>query len=127
MTVEQFRALALSLPDAVESAHMNHPDFRIAGKIFASIAPDGVRGMVKLTAEQQSLFVRTEADVFESVNGVWGKRGATYIDLESASEASVLQALSAAWRNTAPPRLLELSEESSTSPPAKSKPRKRSK
>ena len=105
MTADDFRSLALSLPEAVEKAHMGHPDFRVRGKIFATLAPGEERGMVKLTPDQQALFVRTEPDVFEPVPGAWGRKGCTYIRLEAATEPSVRQSLVAAWRNTAPKRL----------------------
>jgi hypothetical protein len=107
MTANEFRALALSLPEATEAAHMNHPDFRVRNKIFATLGPQEEWGMVKLTPEQQAVFVRTEANVFRPVNGGWGRRGATYVTLDVASEPSVRQALTAAWRNAAPKRLAE--------------------
>jgi hypothetical protein len=53
------------------------------------------------------MFVRTEPNVFQPVNGAWGRRGCTYVRLEAASEPSVRQALLAAWRNTAPKRLAQ--------------------
>jgi hypothetical protein len=102
MTADDFRTLALGLPEAAESAHMGHPDFRVRGKIFATLGPDATWGMVKLTPDQQALFVRTEPAVFEPVAGAWGKRGATHVRLEGATEPAVWQALLAAWRNTAP-------------------------
>jgi hypothetical protein len=113
MTPDYFRELALSLPEATESAHMNHPDFRVGGKIFATLgAPDEEHGMVKLKPEEQKLFVRTEPDVFRPVNGAWGRQGCTYVTLAKASEPTVRQALIAAWRNTAPKKLAqELDEE----------------
>ncbi len=111
MTLEAFRKLALSLPEAVESSHMNHPDFRVRNKIFATIRPEEGLGMVKLTPAQQSQFAKSEPTVFESVPGGWGKGGATYIRLKAAKKPSVLRALTAAWRNTAPRALI--SEQSS--------------
>lgn len=105
MTAEEFRTLALEFPEATEGAHMGHADFRVRGKIFATLDPDETRGMVKLTPDQQAVFVRTEPDVFQPVPGGWGRRGATHVRLEAASEPSVRQALAAAWRNTAPKRL----------------------
>jgi len=60
VTSADFRRIALSLPQAVESAHMGHPDFRVGGKIFATISPDDTCGMVKLTLEQQHDFVRSD-------------------------------------------------------------------
>lgn len=105
MTADEFRSLALSLPEAVEAAHMGHPDFRVRGKIFATLGPDADWGMVKLTPAQQAAFVRTEPAVFAPIKGAWGKRGCTRVALASADDASVRQALIAAWRNTAPKRL----------------------
>ena len=107
MIAEEFRTLALSLPEASEAAHMGHPDFRVRGKVFATLGPDESWGMVKLTPELQAIFVRTEPDVFQPVNGAWGKRGCTYVRLEAATEPAVRQALVAAWRNTAPKRLAQ--------------------
>jgi hypothetical protein len=105
MTRDDFRRLALELPEAAEGAHMKHPDFRVRGKIFATLWPGEDRGMVKLTPEQQSLFVRSQPAVFVPVKGGWGRRGATSVLLEEADEESVRRALIAAWRNTAPKRL----------------------
>lgn len=107
MTTDEFRNLALSFPEAVESSHMGHPDFRVGGKIFATIAPDGDRGMAKLKPDQQEHFLRAEPGVFEPASGAWGTGGATMINLTSANEDSVRSALNAAWRNTAPKKLVE--------------------
>ena len=106
MTADDFRGLALSFPETAEAGHMEHPDFRVRGKIFATLGPDGVWGVVKLTPEQQTLFVRTEPGVFQPVQGAWGRRGYTSVRLKAATEPSVRQALEAAWRNTAPRRLV---------------------
>ena len=111
MTAEQFRRLALSLPKTFEAVHMGHPDFRVGGKIFATVGPGEVWGMVKLTPEQQGLFVRSEPDVFQPFNGAWGRRGCTKVCLEAATEPAARQALVAAWRNTAPKRLVRLSDD----------------
>jgi hypothetical protein len=107
MTGDEFRELALGLPEAVEAAHMGHPDFRVRGKVFATLGPDEAWGMVKLTPNQQALFVRSEPDIYRPVNGAWGRRGCTQVRLEAATEPSVRQALIAAWRNTAPKRLAQ--------------------
>ena len=113
MTANEFRDLALGLPEAVESAHMDHPDFRVRGKIFASLGPGEEWGMVKLKPAQQAVFVRTEPTIYRPVNGLWGQRGATYVTLEAASEPSVRQALTQAWRNTAPKRLADQFDDAS--------------
>lgn len=111
MTADDFRSLALGFPEASESAHMGHPDFRVGGKIFATLGPDETWGMVKLTPAEQAVFVRTEPEVFQPVKGAWGRRGCTYVRLEAATEASARQALTSAWRNTAPKRLVRQFEE----------------
>ncbi len=105
MTADDFRKLALDLPEVVESAHMNHPDFRVRNRIFATLWPDESRGMVKLTPQQQAMFVRAEPNVFMPVKGGWGRRGATNVKLESADPTTVRVALVAAWRNVAPKTL----------------------
>jgi len=106
MTPTEFRELALSFPEAVESAHMHHPDFRVGGKIFATLGyPDEDSAMVKLSLDEQKEFVRTNPAAFAAVKGAWGRRGATNINLPSATTGIVREALAAAWRNTAPKRL----------------------
>ena len=106
MTADAFRRLALSLPEATEGSHMGHPDFRVGGKIFATLAaPDPGFAMVKLTPDQQEAFVSAEPEVFVPVKGGWGLKGATNVRLRPARAKSVKVALAVAWRNTAPPRL----------------------
>lgn len=97
--------LALSFPHAIEAGHQGHPDFRVEGKILASLGPDGSWGMVKLTPEQEQVFGRTEPGVFRPATGAWVRRGARWVTLEAASEAAVRQALDAAWCHTAPKKL----------------------
>jgi hypothetical protein len=108
VTANEFRRLALSLPEAKESAHMNHPDFRVRGRIFATLSPpDENWGMVKLPPLQQMLFVQAEPEVFAPFKGAWGRHGATKVHLRVAKKATVRKALVAAWRNTAPKSLAE--------------------
>lgn len=108
MTAKDFRQIALSLPETEERAHMSHPDFRVGGKIFATLGyPDKTRGMVKLPPEDQHYFSKDYPDVFIPVNGTWGRRGATSVDLKAAKKEVLRKAIEAAWRNIAPKRLLE--------------------
>jgi hypothetical protein len=103
MTADQFRRLALSLPEVVEGAHMGHPDFRVGGKIFASLAyPDDAWGVLRLTVDQQKRFVQTEPKVFKPVKGGWGLKGATNVCLKPATKAKLFTAMVTAWRNLAP-------------------------
>jgi hypothetical protein len=107
VTADKFRALALELPETIEGAHMGHPDFRVRGKIFASLGPKEAWGMIKLSPDEQAKFVRAAAGSFEPFNGAWGLRGATKICLEEAKVAVVRKALVAAWRQYAPKRVIE--------------------
>ena len=114
MTAEAFRHLALSFLDAVESSHMRHPDFRVRGKVFATLGyPDKRWGMVKLTPALQKKFVIAHPDVFVPANGAWGRGGATTVNLRVATKTVLLPALESAWWNVAlkrprssPPRRL---------------------
>ncbi|HEY3055603.1 MAG TPA: MmcQ/YjbR family DNA-binding protein [Thermoanaerobaculia bacterium] len=98
MTEDDFRTLALSLPDAEESAHMGHPDFRVRGKIFATLHGKGF-GMVKLTPDQQEMFVNIAPEIFQPVKGGWGLKGATNVTLKKAKKTVTREALLTAWRN----------------------------
>ncbi len=111
MTADEFRSLALSFPETCEESHMGHPDFRVRGKIFATLGPDEDWGMVKLTADQQASYLRAESDIFKPASGAWGRGGATIIRLCDADELIVRGALIAAWRNTAPKRLVQQYDE----------------
>jgi hypothetical protein len=103
MTVNQFRRMALSLPEVEESCHMEHPDFRVGGKIFAALGyPDKRWGMVKLTPEEQRLFVHGNPNVFAPASGAWGLRGATLVRLKAANADTVHEAMAAAWLGRAP-------------------------
>jgi len=106
MTADEFREIALSFPGAEERSHMQHPDFRVGGKIFATLGPDLDWGMAKLDPTQQQEFLRIDPAAFKPAAGAWGVRGATIITLADADEDTVRQALNAAWRNTAPKSLL---------------------
>jgi hypothetical protein len=108
VTANDFRKIALALPETEERSHMNHPDFRVAGKIFATLGyPDKSRGMVKLSPEDQHYFSKDHPDVFIPVKGVWGRRGATSVHLKAADRSTLHKAIQSAWRNTAPKRLAE--------------------
>jgi hypothetical protein len=100
MTADEFREIALSFAGAEEGSHMNHPDFRVKGKIFATLVPGLTWGMAKLTAAQQQEFLRSYPNV-EPASGAWGRGGATVIELARADEETVRHALHIAWSNIA--------------------------
>lgn len=125
MTADEFRGLALSLPEASEGAHMGHPDFRVRGRIFATLgAPNDEWGMVKLTPEQQAAIVDAEPTVFVPVKGGWGRRGATSVRLQTATARALAPALEIAWRNVAPAALVAASVAAASRPrPRRKEPR----
>jgi hypothetical protein len=99
MDVEDFRRIALSLEGAQESSHMGSPDFRVGGRIFATLAAQKQGyGNLMLTAEQQAAFVEELPEVFVPVAGGWGRNGATHLRLAAANEDVVTGALRAAWK-----------------------------
>ena len=99
MTANDFRKLALSFPEVIESAHMRHPDFRVGGKIFATLGyPDKDWAMVKLTQDKQKEFVQSNPGVFKLVKGAWGRQGATNIHMPAAT-TNIARRL---WRSGCP-------------------------
>src|SRR5262245_57216312 len=100
MTADDFRKMALEIPGAVEQSHMEHPDFRLYGKVFASLgAPDDHWGMVKLTPTQQSAFLKQAPTMFKPCNGAWGRRGCTNVHLAAANKTVLRSAIAAAADN----------------------------
>jgi hypothetical protein len=97
-TASDFRRIVLGLPDATEGAHMAHPDFRVNGRIFASLNHDETRGMLVLTPEQQRRYVRANPAVFQPENGAWGRSGCTRVALEPADKQTLAEAAALAWQ-----------------------------
>ena len=99
MTTAKFRSLALSLPETAEAEHMKHPDFRVGGKIFATLAAvDKGYGNLMLTPEQQADFVAEQPDMFVPIAGGWGRMGMTHIRLAVTNADVLTGALRTAWR-----------------------------
>ena len=99
MDTHDFRWIALSLEGAEEGSHMGSVDFRVGGRIFATLASAAQGyGNLMLTPEQQAAFVDERPDVFLPIAGGWGDMGATHIRLAAASEDMLAGALRAAWK-----------------------------
>lgn len=111
MTADEYRKMTLGFPESSEDSHMDHPDFRVKGKIFATLGPDEDWGALKLTPEQQEFLIRAEPAAFKPANGAWGKRGYTIVTLIEAKEDDVRHALTQAWRNTAPKSMVKQFDE----------------
>jgi hypothetical protein len=115
MNAVGFRRIALSFPETAESAHMNHPDFRVAGKIFATLHyPDKRWGMVRLTPEEQDSVLREHPSAFNPCSGTWGRQGCTNVLLSAVDKATLERALKVAWRSRAPKKVVQQFEEGQT-------------
>jgi hypothetical protein len=97
MTADDFREIALSLDGVVESSHMNHPDFRANGRIFASLHTNDTLGMVKLSPAEQRELMRKHPKTFEPSAGAWGRQGCTNVRLSAADRSTVRGAMTLAW------------------------------
>lgn len=99
MKVADFRRIALSLEGAEEGSHMGAVDFRVGGRIFATLASQKLGyGNLMLTPEQQAELVHDFPDLFLPVHGGWGRMGATHIRLAKANEEILVDAIRTAWR-----------------------------
>jgi hypothetical protein len=106
MIDDHYRELALEFPGVVESSHMNHPDFRVGGRIFATLGSKHRRGGLKLMPEQQEILMDAHPHWFTPAEGAWGRRGWTYVGLDGIDEETLRSALLMAWRNTAPRKVV---------------------
>jgi hypothetical protein len=99
MTANDFRRIALSLEGAEEGSHMGAADFRVGGRIFATLASQKQGyGNLMLTPERQAEFVAEQPDIFVPIPGGWGKSGATHIRLSVVNEDLLAGALRTAWK-----------------------------
>ena len=105
MTPDDFRALALALPEAVESGHMGKADFRVRKKIFATLG-DGV-GTLKLDADQQALMIELIGDAVFAAAGAWGAKGWTQVRLVDVEAEALNPWMRTAWINVAPKTLVK--------------------
>jgi len=103
---DDFRRIALSFPGAEEKAHMCHPDFRVGGKIFATLQATGSgTGMVALHPEQQELAMDAEPEAFRPAAGAWGRGGSTLVTLSQVSDEWLERTLDWAWAKRAAAKL----------------------
>jgi hypothetical protein len=104
ISIATARKLALSLPEAEEKSHFETPDFRVKNKIFASLHEHKHLMMVKLSIIDQSVFCAFDKEIIYPVPGGWGRQGATFINLKKVKKTMLIDALTTAWKNTAPPK-----------------------
>jgi hypothetical protein len=107
MQQQEFRALALSFPEAVEASHFGTADFRVRNKIFATLREADGRAVLKLSPDEQQLLMATSSGLFEPIKGAWGLKGWTRVVLDRADAETVRPAMGMAWRSVAPKKLIE--------------------
>jgi hypothetical protein len=105
MQQDEFRKLALTFPEAVEASHFDMGDFRVRGKIFATLREADGRAVLKLSPDEQQLVMATSPGLFEPIKGSWGQKGWTRVVLDRADAETVCHAMGMAWRSIAPKRL----------------------
>lgn len=113
MTVDEFRALALSLPHAIEKPHFDRASFRVdapRGKTIATLLEANTTANVFLTVEEQEMLIGAEPTIFSKVPNKWGDKGATTITLANVDHATALSALKMSWRHAAPAKLQDMLE-----------------
>jgi predicted DNA-binding protein (MmcQ/YjbR family) len=98
MKPNDFRKIALRMHEAIQGEHMAHPDFRVNGRIFATLHPDGKQGMVKVTPDQQRDFMHQHPATFTPASGAWGRQGCTMVQLSAVDEETLGEAMTLAWQ-----------------------------
>ncbi|PSH68433.1 hypothetical protein CU102_14205 [Phyllobacterium brassicacearum] len=102
MSLESFAEMALSFPESIQGSHFGTTDFRVNGKIFATLRPGKQRGVLSLSRGDQALLRETSAGMFEPVPGSWGEKGWTFVILDNADPDAVRHAMAMAWKKAAP-------------------------
>lgn len=97
-TADDFRRIALGLQGVAEGAHMGHPDFRVHGKVMASLTADLQRGSMKLTPDAQAACITDQPQAFAPASGAWGRQGWTVVQLDAVSIDALGEALTLAWQ-----------------------------
>ena len=106
VTAAQMTKLALSMPEAVQKAHFEQPDFRVRGKIFAGLSREGDRATLKLTPVLQEAVMDSSPKVFSHAPGAWGRAGWSFVALKKVKRAELAHLVAEAWRLVAPKSLV---------------------
>jgi hypothetical protein len=104
MTADEARAFALTLPGAEEKGHFDIADFRVRGKIFATL-PGPDRMVVRIEPADQAVLLAAESGTFSSAAGAWGLKGWTVVQLETVDRGVVHDLIISSWRRLAPKKV----------------------
>jgi hypothetical protein len=116
VTANQVRRIALTLPETEEKSHFGQPDFRVRGKIFVDLSPDGKWGTLKLAPEAQAMLIAAKPDAYVPAAGAWGRGGWTRFVLAKVSAPELTGLIEDAFRLVAPKKLI--AAKSGSAPPA---------
>jgi len=105
LTPAKFATIALGFPEAVQGAHFDVTDFRVRGKLFATLREKDGRAVLKLAPDQQKLLMETAGGQFVPASGSWGLKGWTQVMLDRVDEGTMRHAMAIAWRTVAPKSL----------------------
>ena len=106
MNIEQVRAFAMQLPGTTESPHHKYSSFRVSGKIYSTVPPDGEHLHVFVDEVEREYALATAPEAF--VKLFWGESAVGLrVFLPKARPAAVQRLLQCAWRRKAPRRLVE--------------------
>lgn len=105
VSIETFRKMALSFPEAAEKPHFEKTSFRVRNKIFATLSTEDKKAVLKFDEIDQSVFCSFDKTIIYPVNGGWGKQGWTVVELKKIRKTMLQDALTTAYRSVAPPKL----------------------
>ena len=105
LTPAKFATIALGFPEAVQGTHFDVTDFRVRGRIFATLREKDGRAVLKLAPDQQKLLMETAGGQFAPASGSWGLKGWTQVMLDQVDEGTMRHAMAMAWRTVAPKSL----------------------
>jgi hypothetical protein len=106
MNDDEFRRVALGLPETSEGEHAGLPTFLVRGRRFATLGwPEPHKVAIALSLEEQEMLLAACPLAVERAPGAWGRRGHTRLDLTIADDATVRSVITMAWRQSAPRRL----------------------
>lgn len=105
ITLDEYRAIALSYPCTTEHPHFNNPSFRFKNKIFGTYWTEDNKAMLKLSLIDQSIFCSYDSSIFYPVPGGWGKQGATFVNLDKVRKDMFKDAVRCAYTQISKPLL----------------------
>lgn len=108
MTIEEVVSIITQFQEIEESPHFEARSFRVKKKIALTIHPNKMQFVVKLTPEQQSVFMAFDSSIVFPAAGKWGQSGWTVVDLTRVFNEVAVDIIRCSYCNVAPPKLADL-------------------